>query len=305
MRKIGFVLLTHTKPHQIERLVSRLDEMFDAPPIVCHHDWDKARLDEARYPANVRFVRPHVQTSWAAYSVVEATIEALRQLHAGPDAPMWTVLLSGSDYPASSAQRIIDDLDAGEAVGIDAFVQHRLVRLVDLADPKLAHFAQRYLNVPLHLPLRRGQRIRARLKPYLSAPFVPFSRAFRCYVGSQWFTVNHRAVHRILSTVECRPRLGRHYRRTIFSEESLLQSILANAHDLRLSGDHHRYVDFPGGSAHPKILTLDDFPAIVASGAHFARKVDMDAHPDLLDALDRHVGIDQHTDHAAICRAEP
>jgi hypothetical protein len=52
---IGFVLLTHHQPHQIDRLLAQLNKMFNYPPIVCHHDFDKCALSVDHLSKNIEF----------------------------------------------------------------------------------------------------------------------------------------------------------------------------------------------------------------------------------------------------------
>jgi hypothetical protein len=110
---IGIVLITHQKPDQIIRLVTRLNSMFGEPAIVCHHDFSKCALPLSAFPGNVSFVRPHLPTRWGDFSLVEATVRALQQMYLAPAAPDWVVLLSGADYPIKPAAKILHDLSAG------------------------------------------------------------------------------------------------------------------------------------------------------------------------------------------------
>ena len=51
-----------------------------------------------------------------------------------------------------------------------------------------------------------------------------------------------------------------------------------------------RYVDWTGGGSNPKVLTLDDLPELVKTGAHFARKFDERVDVAILDELDQLIG---------------
>jgi hypothetical protein len=42
--------------------------------------------------------------------------------------------------------------------------------------------------------------------------------------------------------------------------------------ELVIDRDNRRFTDWNGGGAHPRILTEDDLPAMLSSGAFFARK---------------------------------
>lgn len=66
-QSIGFILLTHTKPLQIHRLINTLNRMFNYPVIVCHHDFDKCELSVDALSKNVLLVRPHIKTEWAGF----------------------------------------------------------------------------------------------------------------------------------------------------------------------------------------------------------------------------------------------
>ena len=107
---IGFLLITHTQPDQVRRLIHRLNAIFDQPSIVCHHDFAQSNLPIEECPGNVSFVLPHHPTGWGIFSTVEATVHAIRQMYEAPASPDWFVLLSGADYPIKSAVHIRRDL---------------------------------------------------------------------------------------------------------------------------------------------------------------------------------------------------
>jgi hypothetical protein len=279
MSKLGFVLLTHTKPHQIRRLVERLGVLFDDPPVVCHHDFSKCELDVRQFPGNVRFVRPHHITRWGNFSLVEATFAGIRELYRSSDTPEWFALLSGADYPVASRKAVLDELNQA---GMDAFLHHELI--------DLARVEREWHRVCLNRYLRRrflpGRRMP--LSPRFSRFFLPFSERLRCYAGSQWFTANHRCAERILVAHGggCK-RLTAHYRLVPVPDESYLHCILCNDPSLRVRNDNNRYADWSGGGSHPKTLGVPDLPRILDSGCHFARKFDLDQDSAVLDSLDR------------------
>jgi hypothetical protein len=76
----------------------------------------------------------------------------------------------------------------------------------------------------------------------------------------------------------------------MFADESYFQTILANARDLKLNDQNWRYTDWLVEETHPKTLMLEDLPNLVASSAHFARKLDMDADQEIFEELDRMIG---------------
>ena len=98
--------------------------MFNYPVIVCHHDFSKCDLSVDTLSKNVFLVRPHIQTEWANFSLVEAPIQALKLMYEVPEPPDWFVLLSGADYPIKTARQILDDLASSS---FDAYIQYEQI----------------------------------------------------------------------------------------------------------------------------------------------------------------------------------
>jgi hypothetical protein len=315
MIKIGFILLTHGHPQQALALTRALTELYDGPPIVCHHDFTQCALDKSLFPRNVHFVEPCFRTSWGCFEIVPATLAAIRILMGGKGAPDWFYLLSGSDYPATSPDRVRELL---ATTHFDAFIDHREIAWP--AEPQkppstdsggfcrpsyhaLAY--KRYCAVAVPRPSRsKPMALQGRF--YLRHPLWraiipgPFSARFRCYAGEHWFTANRKAADVLLRNTPETARLLTHLRRRESPEECFYHSVLANA-PLELNPDNLRYIDWPSADSwHPKTLTPDDLPAICASGAHFARKIGPASA--LIEELNKQLGIKSQP-FSAICIA--
>lgn len=286
--RIGFVVLTHDRPPQIQRLIERLNAMFEHPPIVCHHDFGQCPMPIDGFAHNVSFV-PSLATRWGTFSLVEAAIRAIQAMFrdGGPD---WFVLLSGADYPIKSAATIRGALAASE---FDAHIAHTFVGLEQEPSEGFARLGHwRYRTARL-FPAVRRDRVRGAVRfldlrrPWLASPLLPFSSTQHCYAGEFWFCANRRAAQYIVDYHATHPALAEHYRNVPIPEESYFQTVLVNAPGLEVHNDDLRYIDWSNGGHHPKVLTHEDLPRVLAAPDHFARKVDLARHPDLLDALDR------------------
>lgn len=291
---IGFVLLTHRDPGQILRLIDRLRRLYGAAtPIVVHHDQGQCALAP---PEGAALVTPHLATRWGHWSLVEATLAALRQLHAGPEGPELTVLLSGADYPVAPAERVLAELSAG---GADAYLAARPITpwRRDRVAPGPLGLAvgegavnqttcfRRYYSTTFRW---RGLRFRLR-NPLLAPLLAPFSRRRRLYAGDQWCVLRRSAVEVLLASPRQQPDLFAWFSKRDYPDEAYVQTVLANTPALRLDPRTFRYVDWSIPGKNPRVLGLDDVPRITASGAHFARKF----RPDdpALDALDALLGL--------------
>ncbi len=293
---IGFALLTYVAPRQILRLVTRLRELYGAAtPIAINHKFDECPLDPTDFPADVRWVRPHITTGWGVWATVEAALAALRLLHAGGEGPEYTVLLSGTDYPIATPERVLSDLRTG---GADAYIDSRPVRILRRtpvapgplglgvnqgpSNEKVCY--RRYYPSTFH-PL--GIRVRIR-SPLLAPLLSPFRRGFQCWAGEHWWTLGRRGVDHLLRFHEERPELARWFAARHVPEEAYVHTVLGNAPGLRISNRAFRYVDWSSRKPSPRVLGEDDLPRILSSGLHFARKFAADAP--VLDALDRALG---------------
>lgn len=258
---IGFVLLTHQKPHMIRRLINKLNAMFDHPPVACHHDYSKSTLPVEALPDNVSIVMPHVEISWGEFAEVEGTMRALRLLYENSSGPDWFVFLSGTDYPIKPAQHILRDLRASQ---FDAHIFCELIQLGAFRDPWQARCYERYC---------------------MKEPGF-FSSDFKCYAGHQWFCANRRTAKHLIEFYETQPALAEYYRDSVHASESYFQCVVANAPHLKFSNEIWRYIDWSAGGPHPKTLGTGDLPKLLASHAHFARKFDADTDASVLDELD-------------------
>jgi hypothetical protein len=311
---IGFVILTHNKPHQVIRLIDTLNRMFDHPPIVCHHDFSKSRLPDD-LPGNVILVRPHLQTGWGDFSLVEAVLRSLTLMYQAPTAPDWFVLLSGSDYPIKTADQILADLVSSP---YDVHIAHSKIdhtqppkgKAADLPDignlpgPRWQKVCyDRYCITTFWVPfLSRKELLKGQLTfyrrellvlrhPWLTKPFLPFSANFYCHSGEQWFSANRRAAEYLIEFYASKPALEAHFRwqdytRTIVPDEAYYHTVFCNTPHLKISQNNWRYVDWSPGGAHPKTLNLTDLEQLRASSAHFGRKFDMDLDAKILDEFD-------------------
>lgn len=310
MPPVGFVLLVNpfNALGQSVRLIQTLNLMFDDPPIACHHDFGKNPRFIEDCPANVRLVRPHVDTKWGDFSCVDAMIRALRLLYEGGEGPHWFVFLSGSDYPIKPAATILRELAESE---YDGHVEHRLLSPSNFAYPMTEDSPQtwkgkdwlrlcyrRYCARRVDLPginrhLRPSKRTLWLEHQFFTKGRLPFTPEFKCYAGEVWFSANHRCARSILDFYDTDRRVTAHYRKTLVPEESYLQTILANDPKLTLSQNFLRYVDWTRGTSNPRLLTAKDLPHLARSGAHFARKFTDHGDTRVLDIIDEMIGLNR------------
>lgn len=307
---VGFVLLVNpfNRLEQTARLIHKLNVMFDRPPIAVHHDFGKNPNFIDDCPENVQVVRPHVDTKWADFSCIEASIRTLRLLYSGVKKPDWFIYLSGSDYPIKPAHRILTDLQNSS---FDAHIQHLPLGYKNYPTWWQKICFKRTCSIKVTLPwiTRRLKLIKRNhwfSHPLITQGRLPYSDHFRPYGGEAWFCANHRAAQAILDFHDADRVFAKHCRQILVPEETYFHTVLANRPELKLSNNYFRYIDWSsdqylnrpltldkvpdsqgGNGSHPRILTMIDLPHILKSDAHFARKFEDQSNSDILNELDK------------------
>lgn len=298
---IGFVILSHNDPPMLRRLVRRLNQSFDGPPIVCHHDSHQVRIDTSVFPSNVRFVARPIRTRWGDISLVEAFRIGLRELYDWKPTN-WFVLLSASDYPIKPGEAILSELCNSP---FDAYLDHRCIpdyanlppnrdfnyELGTRRDFWLRVAYDRYIARNLRYPgFNRQGKFGLRWLPIRHPRLIgasPFSNGFKCYGGDAWITARARCAELLVSDTDQSRMLFDYYRNRLIPDESLFHTILCNTPGLKFCNDNKRYADWRVRRPSPKWLGLEDLPALLESAHHFARKFSEARDARVLDELDR------------------
>jgi hypothetical protein len=285
---IGFVLLTHENPAQILFLCEQLSKLFDRAPIVVHHDFGKCTLNTVIFPKNVRFVEDWASTRWGGWGVVAGQMKAMAQLYSWQN-PDWFVVLSGSDFPIKPTEYVLDTFYGD---GFDAYLYHRPIGRCRLPIPaegfgaeNFSHPAWERLAFERYVAIGFGfYKLATRLKwrtkaiylrqRFLIERFTPFDGSITPFAGDYWLSGNRRAAEALLEDGPLNRKLIRHFQRRPNPDEGFLHTVLCNASGLRISQDNKRFTDWEGQVNHPRILTRADYPRLLASSAHFARKFD-------------------------------
>jgi len=270
---IGFAVLSHEQPTQIARLVRTLNQLFNDPPISIHHDQSKSDLKGQLPRSQTTYVvEDHATTEWGRFSLVDATIDALKLMRTRTGLPDWIFVISGSCYPVKPSSTFFNHLAATRH---DAHIGHELIEPNNIHRPWHQICCERYLNSENH----------------------PFHTFFPCYAGSQWFHANRRSIEYLINFHERNPLLRQYYinleqqRGLIIPDESYCQTILANNVSLSLSQNTKHLVDWSGPYGRPRTLDHDDLEILRASDCLFARKFDNACSAQLLEELDEEIGI--------------
>ncbi|HEU4421598.1 MAG TPA: beta-1,6-N-acetylglucosaminyltransferase [Pilimelia sp.] len=296
---------SHRSPEQLTRLVHAVKRYSPNSVVHISHDANGAQLDATALTSMPDVTVQFHEGGYGDFSHVDRYMAAVDWLHAEGVKVDWLVNITGQDYPVRPLGECEAELIES---GADGFMEHWDAFGPDSHWPPRRvrsryHFQHRRL-MPLSAtakrilrPVQALNRVQPLARVHVSYGLVvgrraatPFGTDLRLHGGSAYSSLSWPVVEYLKDYFERRPDVVAHFRRTLSPEESIFQTIVCSSGQFNLAPDCKRYFDFQGSEFnHPKVLTREDLPRALASGAHFARKFDYERDPELLDMLDAHL----------------
>jgi hypothetical protein len=275
--KLAYLILAHSEPLQLSRLIGRLEHK-DASFFI-HNDAkaDIKTFEEVLQKLKVNIVPNRVDVNWGAYSIVQATINGFKSIIEA-DADFDVInLLSGSDYPLKSNDEITDFFSDHQGQNFLEFLSIR--NEWQEAIPRLTKYHLTNFTFPgKYLVQKWLNRVTSPRK--MPNGLIPVGR-------SQWMSLTSGAVKYILDYLQENANVTQFFKLTWAPDEIIFQTILYNSpYRDQLVNDNLRYIDWRDGKARPKTLTPEDLPKLMESGKLFARKFDLKKYPEILDQID-------------------
>lgn len=287
--KKAYIILAHKNIEQLLRLVKRLDDHFSL--FYIHIDKKLNFLDLellTRLPGRVQ-IMDRMVTRWAGFSLVEATLKAMRAAKDSQINFHTITLLSGQDYPIKSNDYINKFFQHSEQ---RIFMEHFKIPNYEKWQPR----GGMYRLDKYFFGLKPHQLFSSRAVNLVSR-YVPFLRRnqpknLQPYAGSQWWTIDSYALDYILHFVDQNPGYSKYHRSTFAPDEVFFQTILLNATDERITksivNDNKRFARWQTENiSHPEFLNAGAFDNIINSPALFARKFDLEQNPEIFELIDK------------------
>jgi len=276
MARIAFVLLAHKDPEAVVAQVRGLLAGGDA--VALHYDArapgaEFARLrEELAGQPGVAFARRRIRCGWGDWSLVAATLEAMRAaLDAFPDATHF-YLLSGDCAPVKSAEWAHALLDREKADFIEShdFLGSDWIR-TGLREERLIYrhlFNERRSKALFYASLDLQKRLRLRRR-------IP--DGLRVMIGSQWWCLRRATVEAVLAFTDRRPDVVRFFRTAWIPDEIFFQTLVR--HLVPWDEIRNRSLTFLLFTDYgmPATFHDDHYDLLLAQDALFARKISPEA----------------------------
>lgn len=276
--KIAHLILCHSNPGQIERLIRRLQH----PDAWFYIHVDNKAMLEPFLPLealpNTVLVKNRVDVYWGGYSIVQATLNGFTEILASGISFSYINLMSGQDYPIKST----NDIHSFFAANPDKAFMHTLSVMQEWQEaiPRIT----KYHLVNFHFPGRyKVEKVINTIMPSRRFPgsLTPVGR-------SQWLTITSEQTAYILNYLATNKQFVNFFKLSWAPDEMIFQTILYNSpFKNNIVNNNLRYIDWSQGGASPKLLRMEDADALRASDKLFARKFNPAEDSAILDYLDK------------------
>ena len=272
MAKIAYILLCHKDPEGIIAQAERLTAAGDFVSI--HFDGRALAEDFARLRAvlganpSVTFAKRRIKCGWGEWSLVEATLLAVRAAAAAFPYATHFYMLSGDCMPIKSAEYARAFLDREEADYIESvdFFNAGWIK-TGIKEERLIYrhwFNERtrkplfYASMKLQQSLGLSRRIPADIQ---------------MQIGSQWWCLRRRTIEAILAFCDTRRDVMRFFRTTWIPDETFFQTLVR--HLVPEAEIRSRTLTFLMFTDYGMPLTFynDHYDLLISQDYLFARKI--------------------------------
>ncbi|MCG6882629.1 MAG: beta-1,6-N-acetylglucosaminyltransferase [Silicimonas sp.] len=225
MGQFAYILLCHKNVDAVIAQAAQLTAPGDA--VAIHFDARAPRSDFERLKAgladnpNVVFPKRRLKCGWGEWSLVAATLEALRAaVEAFPRATHF-YLLSGDCMPIKTAEHahaMIEDRDA-DFIECHDFFESDWIK-TGFREERLIYrhwFNERTQAKRFYASFKLQQRFGITRQP---------PKGIQVMIGSQWWCLRRRTVEALLDLIVSRPEIVRFFRTTWIPDETFFQTLV-------------------------------------------------------------------------------
>jgi len=276
MTRIAFILLCHKDPDGVIRQAKSLAEVGDC--VAIHFDGRASAENFARLRqglegvAGVTFAARRIKCGWGEWSLVAATLEAVRAARqAFPDATHY-YMISGDCMAIKSAEYAHAVLAAEDVDHIESVDFHESGWIkTGIREERLVYrhvFNERTRKPLFYASLNLQRRLGLRRR-------VPAD--LRMMIGSQWWCLRRSTIDKILAFCKARPDVLRFFRTTWIPDETFFQTLVR--HLVPAAEIRSRSLTFLSFTDYglPTTFHNDHYEFLLSQDSLFARKISADA----------------------------
>lgn len=276
--KIAHLILTHKNPAQTQKLIEALQH--PSHDFFIHLD-KKTNEEPFNYlyeKENVYRINNRTKIYWAGWGTIQATLNGFAEIL--PGNYHYINVISGQDFPIKNAEQIYHYISSRQ--GTEFITCHSI-------DGEWAEAASRVRNYHLiNWPIPGKYRLEKIINAIM--PVRKFPLPYQLVGRANWFTLTQEAVKYLMQFLKEHPQVVRYFKYCWGADEFIFSTILYHSKFKDAIKDNLVYVDWTGQTkGHPRILTQQDLPALLASEKLFARKFDEEVDAGVITALQKEI----------------
>lgn len=276
--KIAYLILVHKNPKQLVRLIESLQN--DNDTFFVHLD-KKCNMSEfghiLKENKNIKFISERVSINWGGFSMVEATINLIKNSlnYSQYD---YFILLSGQDYPIKNSKDIHMFLEKNNNL---EYINTRDI-INDWKSAKIRYEQYHFMDIVF-----KGRYYVEKLFGF----FIPkrnFYGNLHPFGGSQWWCLTKDCIKYIMQYIKKNDDIIKYFKRVAVPDEIFFHTIIMNSiFKHKVVNDNLRYINIPKGECHPIIYKENNFYELMNCNKLFARKFDLNLDSNIFAMIDK------------------
>lgn len=288
--KCAFLILAHTDPKQLRRLVHTLDHPgfdffihLDKKSDLRDYGFDSYSL----HHSTLTVLQKRYRIRWGDISIVKATLALYRSAMATDNYDRF-VTLSGQDYPILPNDVLAEKLSTPCVEWI----------MGNILEPKEYHKVERFYFWKLGRYKKGFTLLFSALGIRKNRYITVGQEKWDIYFAPQWHALSSECVAYILNTLEAHPYILKYFKYAYAPDELLIPTILLNSSEFRAralasafpEGAHYNqktalhYINY---EPYVEILRENRYSDIMSSQKLFCRKVKTGESDQLMDMIDK------------------
>ncbi len=286
--KIAYLILAHTNPIQLKRLVKRLHSANTW--VFIHLDrktpYTAGFSDIPKEIPNTSFIRQRIEIHWGGYGIVRAALNALQEIVSTGIGFDYIHLMSGSDYPIKDKTYICNFFMMNYG---HEFIHYRPLPIEEFNEGRMDRVWYYYDYDNIHSTFGSPGSCAYESEMRQREMKRCFIQGMNPFHGSSWWCLTGKCIGHLLNVVNQNKEIANFFRYTKFPDEQFFQTMVMNSPFAQNAFNENLwYLDWSKVNAlHPKTLDRSDFPVLKSTPALYARKLDEHTNPQLLDMIDR------------------
>lgn len=225
LSKIAYILLCHKDP---DAIIAQAEALASAGDFVSIHfdanasqtEWD-ALCDGVRDIAGIVLAEPRVRCGWGEWSLVKASLCAIRSAHAAFEDATHFYMLSGDCFAIKTAEYAHAYLDAHDCDWIESFdyFESNWIK-TGMKEERLIYrhfFNERTQPQRFYASYKMQERLGLKR---------PIPKDLQMMIGSQWWCLRRSTIDKVLAFCDARPDVMRFFATTWIPDETFFQTLV-------------------------------------------------------------------------------